>query len=177
MYEIGSARRVSGHRASRRVCRVSFVWSQSQAGTRNRRRLARVEQPARRDRTQVVQAKHGHCPPIPRRVVPVPRPASLPLACQVIDSGVVWPMRTESSPPGRGCLGCGIGGSSPCYKTDKFCSLHVGRTAVVRALRWCVLPLRTAKRLELRDRLVPVPDGVETGPEVYHGKLGEKPDG
>ena len=129
MYEIGSARRVSGHRASRRVCRVSFVWSQSQAGTRNRRRLARVEQPARRDRTQVVQAKHGHCPPIPRRVVPVPRPASLPLACQVIDSGVVWPMRTESSPPGRGCLGCGIGGNFPCFKTDKFCSLHVGWTA------------------------------------------------
>jgi len=47
----------------------------------------------------------------------------------------------------------------------------------VRALRRWVLPLRTAKRLELQDRKVPVPDGVETGPEVYHRKLGEKPDG
>ena len=37
--------------------------------------------------------------------------------------------------------------------------------------------LRATKRLELQGRLVPVPDGVETGLEVYHGKLGEKPDG
>ena len=37
--------------------------------------------------------------------------------------------------------------------------------------------LRATKRLELQGRLVPVPDGVETGPEVYHGKPSEKPDG
>ena len=63
-----------------------------------------------------------------------------------------------------------------CYGLRTPVNSTVGRTGG-RALRWWVLPLRTAKRLELQDRLVPVPDGVETGPEVYHGKLGEKPDG
>jgi len=57
------------------------------------------------------------------------------------------------------------------YIGDERCRpVHVGPTAGMRALR-------ATKRLELQGRLVPVPDGVETGLEVYHGKLGEKPDG
>ena len=38
----------------------------------------------------------------------------------------------------------------------------------VRAQRLWVLPLSAAKRLGLGDRLVPVPDQLETVPEVYH---------
>ena len=45
----------------------------------------------------------------------------------------------------------------------------------VRELRLWVLPLAAAKRLRLADRLVPVPDSVESGPEVYHQKPHEKP--
>jgi hypothetical protein len=47
----------------------------------------------------------------------------------------------------------------------------------VREQRLWVLPLGAAKRLGLEDRLLPVPDGGAAGPEVYHGKLGEKPRG
>jgi hypothetical protein len=45
----------------------------------------------------------------------------------------------------------------------------------VRERRLWVLPLAAAKRLGLEDRLLPVPDGVDSGPEVYQRKLGEKP--
>lgn len=47
----------------------------------------------------------------------------------------------------------------------------------VRELRLWVLPLTAAKRLQLGDRLVPVPDGEASGSEVYHRKLHEKPGG
>lgn len=47
----------------------------------------------------------------------------------------------------------------------------------VRGLRVWVLPLAAAKRLGLQDRLLPVPDELESGPEVYQGKPGEKPHG
>jgi hypothetical protein len=47
----------------------------------------------------------------------------------------------------------------------------------VRVQRLWVLPRAAAERLGLEDRLLPVPDGVESGREVYHGKPREKPHG
>jgi hypothetical protein len=55
----------------------------------------------------------------------------------------------------------------------------------VRTHKLWVLSVGAAKRLGLQDRLVPVPDGLEAGPEVYHGEPpkkhreepDEKPDG
>ena len=45
----------------------------------------------------------------------------------------------------------------------------------VRERRLWVLPLAAAKRLQSAGRLVPVPDSVESVPEVYHQKPHEKP--
>ena len=45
----------------------------------------------------------------------------------------------------------------------------------VRRLRLWVLPLTAAKRLDLTDRLVPVPDRLEDVAEAYHGEPSEKP--
>lgn len=50
----------------------------------------------------------------------------------------------------------------------------------LREQRVWVLLLAAAKRLGLEHRLVPVPDvlvsdGVESRPQVYHGKLSDKP--
>jgi hypothetical protein len=47
----------------------------------------------------------------------------------------------------------------------------------VRSLRLWVLPLTAAKRLDLTDRLVPVPDRIEGVAEAYHGESSEKPHG
>ncbi len=47
----------------------------------------------------------------------------------------------------------------------------------VREQRLWVLPLAAAKRLGLANRLLPVPDSVQSGPEVYHRKPSEKPHG
>jgi len=44
----------------------------------------------------------------------------------------------------------------------------------VRRLGLWELPLAAAKRLDLRDRLVPVPDQIDDAAEVYHEKLREK---
>ena len=47
----------------------------------------------------------------------------------------------------------------------------------MREQRMWVLPLAAAKRLGLEDRLLPMPDRVDSGPEVYHRKPSEKPHG
>jgi hypothetical protein len=47
----------------------------------------------------------------------------------------------------------------------------------LRDQRVWVLPLAAAKRLGLEHRLLPVPDGVESRPQVYHGKRNDKPPG
>jgi len=45
----------------------------------------------------------------------------------------------------------------------------------MRRLRLWVLPLATAKRLGLGERLVPVPDQLDEVAKVYHEKRCEKP--
>ena len=47
----------------------------------------------------------------------------------------------------------------------------------VRKQHLWVLPLAVAKRLDLADRLVPVPDQLEDVAAVYHEKPREKPNG
>ena len=47
----------------------------------------------------------------------------------------------------------------------------------VRKQHLWVLPLAVAKRLDLADRLVPVPDQLEDVAAVYHEKPSEKPNG
>ena len=45
----------------------------------------------------------------------------------------------------------------------------------VREQRLWVLPLAAAKRLALQDRLLPVPDGLDPSPGVYHQNPREQP--